>query len=78
MNKYFVLLDMESIYHIVAIHVNETSWAHVWRLRFRYLGTGYDTWVVTSVDAPCCFSGLGQVGPSRCWRRIVQQRFAAP
>jgi hypothetical protein len=22
--------------------VNETSWAHVWRLRFRYLGTGYD------------------------------------
>jgi hypothetical protein len=27
---------------MVAIHVNETSWAHVWRLRFRYLGTGYD------------------------------------
>jgi hypothetical protein len=23
--------------------VNETSWAHVWRLRFRYLKTGYDT-----------------------------------
>jgi hypothetical protein len=33
---------MESVYHIVTIHVNETSWAHVWRLRFRYLGTGYD------------------------------------
>jgi hypothetical protein len=33
---------MESVYHIVAIRVNETSWAHVWRLRFRYLGTGYD------------------------------------
>jgi hypothetical protein len=34
---------MESVYHIVAIRVNETSWAHVWRLRFRYLRTGYDT-----------------------------------
>jgi hypothetical protein len=33
---------MESVYHIVAIRVNETSWAHVWRLRFRYLGKGYD------------------------------------
>jgi hypothetical protein len=22
--------------------VNETSWAHVWRLRSRYLGMGYD------------------------------------
>jgi hypothetical protein len=34
---------MESVYHIVAIPVNETSWAHVWRLRFRYLGMVYDT-----------------------------------
>jgi hypothetical protein len=34
---------MESVYHIVAIRVNETSWAHVWRLHSRYLGTGYDT-----------------------------------
>jgi hypothetical protein len=33
---------MESVYHIVTIHVNETSWAHVWRLRSRYLRTGYD------------------------------------
>jgi hypothetical protein len=33
---------MESVYHIVAIRVNETSWAHVWRLRFRYLAMGYD------------------------------------
>jgi hypothetical protein len=33
---------MESIYHIVAIRVNETSWAHVWRLCFLYLGTEYD------------------------------------
>jgi hypothetical protein len=37
---------MESIYHIVAIRVNETSWAHIWRLRSRYLGTGYDIWLV--------------------------------
>jgi hypothetical protein len=42
MNKYFVLLNMESVCHIVAIRVNETSWAHVWRLRSRYLGMGYD------------------------------------
>jgi hypothetical protein len=34
---------MESVYHIVAIRVNETSWAHVWRLRSHFLGTGYDT-----------------------------------
>jgi hypothetical protein len=33
---------MESVYRIVTIHVNETSWAHVWRLCSRYLGTGYD------------------------------------
>jgi hypothetical protein len=33
---------MESVYHIVTIRVNETSWAHVWRIRSRYLGTGYD------------------------------------
>jgi hypothetical protein len=33
---------MESVYHIVVIRVNETYWAHVWRLRSLYLGTGYD------------------------------------
>jgi hypothetical protein len=33
---------MESVYHIVGIRVNEISWAHVWRLRSHYLGTGYD------------------------------------
>jgi hypothetical protein len=33
---------MESVYHILTIRVNETSWAHVWRLRSLYLGTGYD------------------------------------
>jgi hypothetical protein len=31
---------MESVYHIVTIRVNETFWAHEWRLRSRYLGTG--------------------------------------
>jgi hypothetical protein len=34
---------MESVYHIVTIRVNETSWAHVWWLRLLYLETGYDT-----------------------------------
>jgi hypothetical protein len=47
---------MESVYHIVAIRVNETSWAHVWRLRSRYLGTGYDM-VLLSVQV------------TRKWRR---------
>jgi hypothetical protein len=28
-NKYFVLLNKESVYHIFAIRVNEISWAHV-------------------------------------------------
>jgi hypothetical protein len=32
MNKYLYLLNMESIYHIITIRVNETSRAHVWRL----------------------------------------------
>jgi hypothetical protein len=40
---------MASVYHIVAIRVNETSWAHVWRLRFRYLRTGYDNYALFSV-----------------------------
>jgi hypothetical protein len=35
-------MNMESVYHFVTIHVNETSWAHVWRLRSHYLGMGYD------------------------------------
>jgi hypothetical protein len=34
---------MEYVYHIVTIRVNETSWAHVWRLRSHYLGMGFDT-----------------------------------
>jgi hypothetical protein len=43
---------MESVYHIVAIRVNETSWAHVWRLRFRYLGMGYDSRVLVQQQLP--------------------------
>jgi hypothetical protein len=42
-NKYFVLRNMTSVDDIVAIRVNETSWAHVWRLHFCYLGTGCDS-----------------------------------
>jgi hypothetical protein len=43
---------MESVYHIVTIRVNETSWTHVWRLRSRYLGTGYDN--PTQRAMSCC------------------------
>jgi hypothetical protein len=45
-----MLLNMESVYHIVTIHVNETSWAHIRRLRSRYLRTGYDKWYQSCVD----------------------------
>jgi hypothetical protein len=41
---------MESVYHIVTICVNETSWAHVWRLYSRYLRTGYDIFLVLVLD----------------------------
>jgi hypothetical protein len=62
---------MESVYHIVAIRVNESSWAHVWRLRFRYLRTGYHGvegwlwvgWVVSFGGFDCCF--LFMVGGAR-------------
>jgi hypothetical protein len=40
-----VLLNMASVDRIVAIRVNETSWAQVWRLRFHYLGMGYDNMI---------------------------------
>jgi hypothetical protein len=40
---------MTSVYHIVTIRVNETSWAHVWRLRFRYLETGYDMHILSAM-----------------------------
>jgi hypothetical protein len=45
---------MAYVYHIVAIHVNETSRAHVWRLRFLYLGTGYDSilYLILSIGMP--------------------------
>jgi hypothetical protein len=43
---------MESIYHIVTIRVNETSWAHVWRLRSHYLGMGYDKGSLVRNDLP--------------------------
>jgi hypothetical protein len=41
---------MESVYHIVTICVNETSWAHVWRLHSRYLRMGYDIFPVLVLD----------------------------
>jgi hypothetical protein len=52
---------MESVYHIVTIRVNETSWAHVWRLRSRYLGTGYDSRRSVS---QCAFCQI-RTGPTR-------------
>jgi hypothetical protein len=47
-----MLLNMESVYHIITIRVNKTSWAHVWRLRSCYLRMGYDTLSVTREGLP--------------------------
>jgi hypothetical protein len=55
---------MAYVYHIVAIRVNETSWAHVCRLRFRYLGTGCDSKAVVRLASAMkkWVTALGQCG----------------
>jgi hypothetical protein len=52
---------MESGYHIVTIRVNETSGAHVWRLRSHYLRMGYDTNGRASVAEPMVHTTLPKV-----------------
>jgi hypothetical protein len=42
-DNYSILSNMAPIYHIIIVHVIWTSWAHVWRLCFCFLGTGYDS-----------------------------------
>jgi hypothetical protein len=39
-DSYSILSNMAHVYHIVVVRVICTSWAHVWRLRFRFLGMG--------------------------------------
>jgi hypothetical protein len=56
---------MESIYPIVAIRVNETSWAHVWRLRSRYLRMGYDTQPAITQTHPLSSSSPAPVRTSK-------------
>jgi hypothetical protein len=71
---------MESVYHIVAICVNETSWAHAWRLRSRYLGMGYDTLLVLATgEMPVSVGQFGYrcdscelVPHGYCWITEVQ------
>jgi hypothetical protein len=46
-----MLLNMKSVYHIVTICVNETSWAHLWRFHSLYLRTGYDKWYQSCVPS---------------------------
>jgi hypothetical protein len=48
---------MESVYHIVTIRVNETPWAHIWRLRSRYLGMGYDNQLPSASGATLANNG---------------------
>jgi hypothetical protein len=37
------LSNMAPVYHIVVVRVIWTSWAHIWRLCFRFLKMGYDS-----------------------------------
>jgi hypothetical protein len=55
---------MESVYHIVTIRVNETSWARVWRLRSLYLKTWYDILGV----------GMSSSLVGRNWRMAQERR----
>jgi hypothetical protein len=57
------LLNMESVYHIVTIRVNETSWAHIWRLRSRYLGMGYDIYWPLSARSSFSAPSYGTLTP---------------
>jgi hypothetical protein len=49
-DNYSVLSNMVPVYHIVTVRVIWTSLAHVWRLRFRFLRTGYDTFCSASLS----------------------------
>jgi hypothetical protein len=42
-DNYTVLSNIAHVYHIVVVRVIWTSWTHVWRLHFCFLGTGYGT-----------------------------------
>jgi hypothetical protein len=52
---------MESVYHSVTIRVNETSWAHVWRLRSCYLRTRFDREVAYQLELPPQLSDIHDV-----------------
>jgi hypothetical protein len=72
---------MESVYHIVTIRVNETSWAHVWRLRSHYLRTGYDmlATVLPSYagdDAAGVTWSQRDVEVESCWQRCYRVMLA--
>jgi hypothetical protein len=62
---------MESVYHIVTIRVNETSWAHVWRLCSRYLGTGYD---ISDHLKPCGIITQLTLPGTPEWNGVFEQR----
>jgi hypothetical protein len=44
-DNYSVLSNMAPVYHIVVVRVIWTSWVHIWRLHFCFLGMGYDKMV---------------------------------
>jgi hypothetical protein len=62
---------MESVYHVVTLRLNETSWAHVWRLRSRYLETGYDIykgeWDLQRLGEVSLVPGGGRAAKPRGW-----------
>jgi hypothetical protein len=66
---------MESVYHIITIRVIEISWAHVWRLHSRYLGTGYDKYdeheFLFRIQIVAYMSNLGRLLRGQ-WNRLVE------
>jgi hypothetical protein len=49
-DNYSILSNMAHVYHIVAVRVIWTSWAHVWRLCLCFLRTRYEKLYQSRVD----------------------------
>jgi hypothetical protein len=65
---------MAPIYHIVVVRMIWTSWAHVWRLHFYFLGMGYDTRTLALLPAKETLELfkdlLLEILKQRLWQRI--------
>jgi hypothetical protein len=62
-DNYSVLLNMAHVYYIVTIRVIWTSWAHVWRFRFCFFRTEYDSRAIILWDAWTCINARAPCVP---------------